>query len=86
MTRDYTDFMSMTAGDLAQYARENAVNRDLIRAMADMLCAVAVEASLFEDRISELRAEIGELENARDEWQDLAERLNARVKELTHDV
>ena len=78
--------MNMTPGDLAQYARENAVNRDLIRAMADMLCAVAVEASLFEDRVSELRAEIGELENARDEWQDLAERLNARVKELTYDV
>ena len=82
MIRDYTDFMNMTPNDLAQYARENANGSDLIQALADLLDAVTEECNMLEDRNSELSVQVQELEDARDEWQGLAEQLNGVVKEM----
>jgi chromosome segregation ATPase len=82
MTRDYTDFMNMTPNDLAQYARENASGNDLVQALADMLDAIVEECSGWEDRASELRVQVEELEDARNEWQGIAEQLNGVVKGL----
>lgn len=82
MTRDYTDFMNMTPNDLAQYARENANGSDLIQALADLLDAVTEECNGWEDRANELTVQVQELEDARDEWQGIAEQLNGVVKEL----
>ena len=82
MTRDYTDFMNMTPNDLAQYARENASGNDLVQALADMLDAIVEEGNGWEDRASELRVQVEELEDARNEWQGIAEQLNGVVKGL----
>ena len=82
MMRDYTDMMHMTPNDLAQYARENANGSDLIQALADLLDAVTEECNELEDRNSELSVQVQELEDARDEWQGLAEQLNGVVKEM----
>jgi chromosome segregation ATPase len=82
MTRDYTDFMNMTPNDLAQYARENASGNDLVQALADMLDAIVEECNGWEDRASELRVQVEELEDARNEWQGIAEQLNGVVKGL----
>lgn len=82
MMRDYTDMMHMTPNDLAQYARENANGSDLIQALADLLDAVTEECNTLEDRNSELSVQVQELEDARDEWQGLAEQLNGVVKEM----
>ena len=82
MIRDYTDMMHMTPNDLAQYARENANGSDLIQALADLLDAVTEECNGWEDRASELTVQVQELEDARDEWQGIAEQLNGVVKEL----
>ena len=82
MTRDYTDFMNMTPNDLAQYARENASGNDLVQALADMLDAIVEECNGWEDRASELRVQVQELEDARNEWQGIAEQLNGVVKGL----
>ena len=80
--RDYTDFMNMTPNDLAQYARENASGNDLVQALADMLDAIVEECNGWEDRASELRVQVEELEDARNEWQGIAEHLNGVVKGL----
>ena len=80
--RDYTDFMNMTPNDLAQYARENASGNDLVQALADMLDAIVEECNGWEDRASELRVQVEELEDARNEWQGIAEQLNGVVKGL----
>ena len=82
MTRDYTDFMNMTPNDLAQYAYEHANGNDLIMALADKLADVTQECNEWEDRVSELRVQVEELEDARDEWQGIAEQLNGVVKGL----
>ena len=82
MTRDYTDFMNMTPNDLAQYARENASGNDLVQALADMLDAIVEECNGWEDRASELRVQVEELEDACNEWQGIAEQLNGVVKGL----
>ena len=82
MTRNYTDFMNMTPNDLAQYARENASGNDLVQALADMLDAIVEECNGWEDRASELRVQVEELEDARNEWQGIAEQLNGVVKGL----
>ena len=82
MMRDYTDMMHMTPNDLAQYARENANGSDLIQALANLLDAVTEECNTLEDRNSELSVQVQELEDARDEWQGLAEQLNGVVKEM----
>ena len=82
MTRDYTDFMNMTPNDLAMYAYEHADGNELIMALADMLDAVVKECNGWEDRASELTVQVQELEDARDEWQGIAEQLNGVVKEL----
>ena len=82
MTRDYTDFMNMTPNDLAMYAYEHADGNELIMALADLLDAVVKECNELEDRNSELSVQVQELEDARDEWQGLAEQLNGVVKEM----
>ena len=82
MTRDYTDFMNMTPNDLAMYAYEHADGNELILALADLLDAVVQECNELEDRNSELTVQVQELEDARDEWQGIAEQLNGVVKEL----
>ena len=82
MTRDYTDFMNMTPNDLAMYAYEHADGNELIMALADLLDAVVKECNEWEDRASELRVQVQELEDARDEWQGIAEQLNGVVKGL----
>lgn len=82
MTRDYTDFMNMTPNDLAMYAYEHADGNELIMALADLLDAVVQECNELEDRNSELTVQVQELEDARDEWQGIAEQLNGVVKEL----
>ena len=82
MTRDYTDFMNMTPNDLAMYAYEHADGNELIMALADLLDAVVKECNEWEDRASELRVQVEELEDARNEWQGIAEQLNGVVKEL----
>ena len=82
MTRDYTDFMNMTPNDLAMYAYEHADGNELIRALADLLDAVVKECNEWEDRASELRVQVEELEDARNEWQGIAEQLNGVVKGL----
>jgi len=81
MTRDYTDFMNMTANDLAQYAREHADGNDLVNALADLLDAIVKECNHLEDCNGDLRVQVQELEYSRDEWQGLAEQLNGVVKE-----
>ena len=82
MTRDYTDFMNMTPNDLAMYAYEHADGNELIMALADLLDAVVKECNEWEDRASELTVQVQELEDARDEWQGIAEQLNGVVKGL----
>ena len=82
MTRDYTDFMNMTPNDLAMYAYEHADGNELILALADLLDAVVQECNEWEDRASELRVQVEELEDARNEWQGIAEQLNGVVKGL----
>ena len=82
MTRDYTDFMNMTPNDLAMYAYEHADGNELIMALADLLDAVVKECNEWEDRASELRVQVQELEDARNEWQGIAEQLNGVVKGL----
>ena len=82
MTRDYTDFMNMTPNDLAMYAYEHADGNELIMALADLLDAVVQECNELEDRNSELTVQVQELEDARNEWQGIAEQLNGVVKEL----
>ena len=82
MTRDYTDFMNMTPNDLAMYAYEHADGNELIMALADLLDAVVQECNELEDRNSELTVQVQELEDARDEWQGIAEQLNGVVKGL----
>ncbi len=82
MTRDYTDFMNMTPNDLAMYAYEHADGNELIMALADLLDAVVKECNEWEDRASELRVQVEELEDARNEWQGIAEQLNGVVKGL----
>jgi len=79
--RDYTDFMNMTANDLAQYAREHADGNDLVNALADLLDAIVKECNQLEDCNGDLRVQVQELEYSRDEWQGLAEQLNGVVKE-----
>ena len=82
MTRDYTDFMNMTPNDLAMYAYEHADGNELIMALADLLDAVVQECNELEDRNSELTVQVQELEDARNEWQGIAEQLNGVVKGL----
>ena len=82
MTRDYTDFMNMTPNDLAMYAYEHADGNELIMALADLLDAAVQECNEWEDRANELTVQVQELEDARDEWQGIAEQLNGVVKEL----
>lgn len=68
MTRDYTDFMNMTANDLAQYARENANGNDLLDALADMLDATVEECNQLEDRVNEL----ADAERRAESWREEA--------------
>ena len=74
--------MNMTPNDLAMYAYEHADGNELIMALADLLDAVVKECNEWEDRASELRVQVEELEDARNEWQGIAEQLNGVVKGL----
>ena len=82
MSRDYTDFMHMTAQELAQYARDEAEGDDLINALADMISAILEENDELSTAAVDLKNEAEELARARDEWQSMAESLNAMVKGL----
>lgn len=82
MTRDYTDFMNMTAQKLAQYARDNANGSDLTNAMADMISALVEENDELSTVAVDLKIDLEDVERAREEWQSLAERLNATFKGL----
>ena len=80
--RDYTDYMNMTAQALAQHARDNAAGSDLINALADMISALVEENDELSTVAVDLKADLEDVERARDEWQSLAESLNATVKGL----
>ena len=79
--RDYTDFMNMTANDLAQYAREHADGNDLVNALADMIAALVEENDELSTVAVDLKADLDDAINARDEWKGLEEQLNGVVKE-----
>lgn len=82
MIRDYTDFMNMTANDLAQFAREHLPSNDLLDALADMIDAILEENDELSTAACDLKADVEELSRARDEWQSLAESLNAAIKSM----
>ena len=69
MTRDYIEYMNMTANDLAQFAREAAEpHQVLLLALADMLDTVVEECNRLEDR----NAELADAERRADSWREEA--------------
>lgn len=82
MTLDYAEYMNMTAQALAQHARENADISNLIHALADMISALVEENGELSTAVADLKDDLADVERARDEWQSLAESLNATVKGL----
>jgi uncharacterized coiled-coil DUF342 family protein len=73
--------MNMSAQELAQFAREAAEpHQVLLLALADMLDTVVEENDELSTVAVDLRNDVEQLERARDEWQSLAESLNATVK------
>jgi chromosome segregation ATPase len=82
MTLDYAEYMNMTAQALAQHARENADISNLIHALADMISALVEENDKLSAAVVDLKADLEDVERARDEWQSFAESLSATVKGL----
>jgi hypothetical protein len=68
MTLDYAEYMNMTAQALAQHARENADISNLIHALADMISALVEENDKLSAAVVDLKADLEDVERARDEW------------------
>ena len=79
MTRDYTDFMTMTGENLAKYAYEHANGNELIMALADQLADLDALINQLESANAGLQSDLEDAERRADTWRDEAQAVQRQL-------
>lgn len=78
MIRDYTDFMNMTAQELAAYACDHATGNALVLALAHQL---ETQAELA-DKIDALQRDLEAAEDRADQWREEAQAIQRQLDQV----